>query len=98
VTGLHAVASIASGAAITAGAAVRIVGNSRGAWPHYRLYRCADGEWFFLGRSPRALRGVSMVTAVTLAADILFLHGLTPHTRRSESPYTTNCDVRRESA
>ena len=49
VTGLHAVASIASGAAITAGAALRIVGNSRGAWPHYRLYRCADGEWFFLG-------------------------------------------------
>ena len=49
VTGLHAVASIASGAAITAGAVVRIVGNSRGAWPHYRLYRCADGEWFFLG-------------------------------------------------
>ncbi|MFN8507878.1 MAG: CoA transferase [Dehalococcoidia bacterium] len=51
VSGLHAVSSIESGGAITYdGAITRVAGRgSRGGVPHYRLYRCADGEWFFLG-------------------------------------------------
>ena len=50
ISGLHAVASVESGGAISAEGMVRMGGrSSRGGVPHYRLYECADGEWFFLG-------------------------------------------------
>ena len=49
VSGLHAVSSIEGGGAITAGGVLRLSRSSRGSAPHYRLYRCADGLWFFLG-------------------------------------------------
>ena len=48
VSGLHAVASVEGGGAISAGGLVRLARTSRGG-AHYGLYRCADGEWFFLG-------------------------------------------------
>ena len=50
VTGMDAVAAIESGSAIGAATGViRPARSSRGGFPHYRLYRCADGKWFFLG-------------------------------------------------
>lgn len=50
VTGMDAVAAIESGSAIGAATGViRPARSSRGGFPHYRLYRCADGRWFFLG-------------------------------------------------
>ncbi|MCK9518468.1 MAG: CoA transferase [Dehalococcoidia bacterium] len=50
VSGLHAVSSIESGGAVSAEGMMRLGGrSSRGGVPHYRLYECADGEWFFLG-------------------------------------------------
>ncbi|MGI8925361.1 MAG: CoA transferase [Tepidiformaceae bacterium] len=50
VSGLNAVAAVQSAGAIKAGEVMRVGGrSSRGGWPHYRLYRCADSEWFFLG-------------------------------------------------
>ncbi len=50
ISGLHAVASIQSGGHLKADGITRIGGrSSRGGSPNYRLYQCADGEWFFLG-------------------------------------------------
>ncbi len=50
VSGLHGVAAIESGGTIRAGEVFRMGSNSsRGGIPNYRLYRCADGQWFFLG-------------------------------------------------
>lgn len=72
VSGLHAVAAIEGGGAIKAGEVIRAAGrSSRGAVPHYRLYRCADGEWFFLGSltAPffiRALEALGMVDLLTM--------------------------------
>ncbi len=51
VTGLDGIAAIQSGGAIMASEVFRLGGRrgSRGGVPNYRLYRCADGQWFFLG-------------------------------------------------
>lgn len=50
VSGLHGVSAVESGGAIRAGETFRLGSNSsRGGIPNYRLYQCADGEWFFLG-------------------------------------------------
>jgi crotonobetainyl-CoA:carnitine CoA-transferase CaiB-like acyl-CoA transferase len=50
VSGLNGVSAIESGGAIKAGEVFRLGGrSSRGGVPNYRLYRCADGEWLFLG-------------------------------------------------
>jgi len=51
VSGLHGVSAVESGGAIKAGEVFRMGGStgSRGGIPNYRLYQCADGQWFFLG-------------------------------------------------
>ncbi len=50
VSGLHGVSAIESGGAIRAGEVFRMGSNSsRGGIPNYRLYECADRQWFFLG-------------------------------------------------
>jgi len=50
VSGLHGVAACESGGTIRAADMFRMGGRgSRGGVPNYRLYECADGEWFFLG-------------------------------------------------
>ncbi len=50
VSGLHAFALVESGGAVRAGEMLRMCSpGARGALPNYRLYRCADGEWLFLG-------------------------------------------------
>jgi crotonobetainyl-CoA:carnitine CoA-transferase CaiB-like acyl-CoA transferase len=50
VSGLHAVAAVEAGGTIRAADMFRMGGRgSRGGVPNYRLYECADGEWFFLG-------------------------------------------------
>ena len=50
VSGLHGVAAVESGGTIRAADMFRMGGRgSRGGVPNYRLYECADGEWFFLG-------------------------------------------------
>ena len=50
VSGLNAVASVqSSGATKMEGIMRQGRVSSRGGWPHYRLYECADGKWFFLG-------------------------------------------------
>src|SRR5512139_2385320 len=50
VSGLHGVSATESGGTIRAADMFRMGGRgSRGGVPNYRLYECADGEWFFLG-------------------------------------------------
>jgi len=50
VSGLHAVSAAEAGGTIHSADMVRMGGRgSRGGVPNYRLYECADGEWFFLG-------------------------------------------------
>ncbi|MBK7329758.1 MAG: CoA transferase [Dehalococcoidia bacterium] len=50
VSGLHGVSAVESGGTIRAADMFRMGGRgSRGGVPNYRLYECADGEWFFLG-------------------------------------------------
>ncbi|MGH2611178.1 MAG: CoA transferase, partial [Tepidiformaceae bacterium] len=50
VSGLHGVSGVESGGIMRAGEVFRFgSGTSRGGVPNYRLYECADGEWFFLG-------------------------------------------------
>lgn len=50
VGGLHAFAVVESGGALRAGEVLRMRSpGARGALPNYRLYRCADGAWLFLG-------------------------------------------------
>jgi crotonobetainyl-CoA:carnitine CoA-transferase CaiB-like acyl-CoA transferase len=50
VSGLHGVSAVESSGHIIAGDVFRLgARSSRGGVPHYRLYQCADGEWFFLG-------------------------------------------------
>ena len=50
VSGAHAFALVESGGALRAGEVLRLRSpGARGALPNYRLYRCADGEWLFLG-------------------------------------------------
>jgi len=50
VGGIHGFAVVESGGALRAGEVLRMrAPGARGALPHYRLYRCADGEWLFLG-------------------------------------------------
>ena len=51
VSGLHGMAAVQSGGTIHAQGMVRMSAGrgSRGGVPNYRLYQCADGEWFFLG-------------------------------------------------
>jgi len=50
VSGLHALAGIQSGAVPRSGAfALPRPRGARGPIPNYRLYRCADGKWLFLG-------------------------------------------------
>ncbi|MBI5949098.1 MAG: CoA transferase [Chloroflexi bacterium] len=75
VSGLNAVASVQSAGATKMEGIMRQgrVG-SRGGWPHYRLYECADGKWFFLGSltAPfffKALEAVGLI-------DILGMEGV----------------------
>lgn len=49
VSGLNGVASIETGGAVNAAGVIRMARGSLGGSPNYRLYQCADGEWFFLG-------------------------------------------------
>jgi crotonobetainyl-CoA:carnitine CoA-transferase CaiB-like acyl-CoA transferase len=50
VSGLHGIAAVEAGGTIRAADMFRMGGRgSRGGVPNYRLYECADGEWFFLG-------------------------------------------------
>ena len=49
VSGLHAVSAIQGSGHSMTGGAIRISRSSRGGIANYRLYECADGEWFFLG-------------------------------------------------
>ena len=50
VSGLHGVSAVEAGGTIRAADMFRMGGRgSRGGVPNYRLYECADGEWFFLG-------------------------------------------------
>ena len=50
VSGLHGVSAVEAGGTIRAVEMFRMGGRgSRGGVPNYRLYQCADGEWFFLG-------------------------------------------------
>jgi crotonobetainyl-CoA:carnitine CoA-transferase CaiB-like acyl-CoA transferase len=50
VSGLHAIASVESGGTIRSEGMMRMASrSSRGGVPNYRLYRCADGLWLFLG-------------------------------------------------
>jgi len=50
VSGLHGVSAVESGGTIRAADMFRMGGRgSRGGVPNYRLYECADGQWFFLG-------------------------------------------------
>ncbi|MCC7363396.1 MAG: CoA transferase [Dehalococcoidia bacterium] len=74
VTGLHAVASIECGGAVNTSEVVRIGRNSRGGVPHYRLYRCADDKWFFLGSltAPFFLKALEAIDCL----DILTLEGI----------------------
>ncbi|MBK6664138.1 MAG: CoA transferase [Thermoflexaceae bacterium] len=72
VSGLHAVSSIESGGAITYDGQISRLGRgSRGAVPHYRLYQCADGEWFFLGSltAPFFLKALEAIGLTDLLAD-----------------------------
>lgn len=48
VSGLHALAGVHSGAALRAAGRRRRAVGARGTAPNYKLYRCADGAWFFL--------------------------------------------------
>ncbi len=73
VSGLHAVASVESGGAIRGTTPVMRLGtgSSRGSAPNYRLYRCADDQWFFLGTlTPqfflKALEAIGMMDLLTL--------------------------------
>jgi crotonobetainyl-CoA:carnitine CoA-transferase CaiB-like acyl-CoA transferase len=50
VSGLDALAGVEAGGTVRAADMFRMGGRgSRGGVPNYRLYECADGEWFFLG-------------------------------------------------
>lgn len=71
VSGLHAVASIESGGAVHAGEVLRMARNSRGGVPHYRLYECADGKWFFLGSltAPFFLKALEAIDCIDLLAE-----------------------------
>ncbi len=75
VSGLHGTSAIESGGAIRAGETFRIGTNSsRGGIPNYRLYQCADGEWFFLGTlTPQFFLKALEVTGLL---DILTMEGI----------------------
>ena len=50
VSGLHGTAAVESGGMVRTGGMIRMGGRgSRGGIPNYRLYRCADDQWLFLG-------------------------------------------------
>ncbi|MBK9546972.1 MAG: CoA transferase [Dehalococcoidia bacterium] len=49
VSGLHGVSAVESGGTIRAADMFRMGGRGSRGVPNYRLYECADGEWFFLG-------------------------------------------------
>ncbi|MEO8541388.1 MAG: CoA transferase [bacterium] len=50
VSGLDALGGVEAGGTVRAADMFRMGGRgSRGGVPNYRLYECADGEWFFLG-------------------------------------------------
>jgi len=72
VSGLNGVAAVHSGITIRwAETMDRHTGSSRGAVPNYRLYRCADGLWLFLGTlTPafflRALEAMDLMDLIVL--------------------------------
>lgn len=49
ISGLNGMAAIETGGAVNAAGVIRMSRGSLGGSPNYRLYQCADGEWFFLG-------------------------------------------------
>ena len=49
VSGLHGACQVVSGTVIQGAPAAVLWGSPRGGAPSYRLYECADGEFFFLG-------------------------------------------------
>jgi crotonobetainyl-CoA:carnitine CoA-transferase CaiB-like acyl-CoA transferase len=76
VSGLHGVASVQTGAAIRLdGVTMRMsAGSSRGATPNYRLYKCSDGLWFFLGTltQPFFLKALEAIGLI----DLMMLEGI----------------------
>jgi crotonobetainyl-CoA:carnitine CoA-transferase CaiB-like acyl-CoA transferase len=75
VSGLHGVAAIQGQGAIRTEGMVRLGGlGSRGGVPNYRLYRCADGKWFFLGTLTHAffLRALDAIGLI----DVMAMEGI----------------------
>ncbi len=71
VSGLHGFQAVQSSGAIRANGLVREGRGSRGGAPHYQLYKCADGEWFFLATLSQAfflrcLEAVDMMELLTM--------------------------------
>ncbi len=72
VSGLHAIASVESGGTIRSEGMMRMASrSSRGGVPNYRLYRCQDGLWLFLGTlTPqfflKALEAMDLLDLMTL--------------------------------
>ncbi|MGK2966491.1 MAG: CaiB/BaiF CoA transferase family protein, partial [Tepidiformaceae bacterium] len=70
VSGLDGVADIEAGGAIRAEGVMRFGGDPRGGIPYYRLYRCSDGLWLFLGTltQPFFLKALEAVDCMDLMA------------------------------
>ncbi len=69
ISGLHGLAGVEAGA-VSANRVIRMARSSRGGAPNYRLYRCADGEWFFLGclTAPFFLHALEVIDLLELMA------------------------------
>lgn len=71
VSGLHGFQAVQTAGAVRAEGLVREGRGSRGGVPHYQLYKCADGEWFFLATLSQAfflrcLEAVDMMELLTM--------------------------------
>ena len=71
VSGMHTIASVESGGQTRFGEIMQVPrAGSRGNTPSYRLYRCADGLWLFLGTltAPFFLRALEAMDIMDLIA------------------------------
>ncbi|MBA4181257.1 MAG: CoA transferase [Anaerolinea sp.] len=72
VSGMHTIASVESGGQTKFGDVMQVPrSGSRGNTPNYRLYRCADGLWLFLGTLTvpfflRALEAMDLMELITV--------------------------------
>lgn len=85
VTGLHGLSSLRAGSWTVVKGATPPLRSPRGL-PHYHLYRCADGEWLFLG----ALRHTFFLRTLELMGllDLLMLDGVDGDvTKLMQAPY-----------